>query len=94
MIQPLPARPQGIRTSPDGLSVAVLYDSEEYGRRWVTMTCRDDGTIHQLQLLAPVDVRGWDEWTPPPMEMPPRTDVRAKTVQEVVDGLPPGTEVT
>lgn len=71
----LPARPQGIRNSPDGLSVAVLYDSPEYGRRWVAFTCRDDGTIHQLNLLAPIDVRGWEEWSPPPMEMPPGTEV-------------------
>lgn len=60
----LPARPDGIRTSPDGLSVAALYDSPLYGRRWFAFTIRDDGTIHQLNLLAPIDVRGWTEWNP------------------------------
>lgn len=59
-----PARPDGIRVSPDGLSIAVLYDSPEHGRRWVALTCHANGAVHRLDLLAPVDVRDWTEWTP------------------------------
>jgi hypothetical protein len=62
----LPARPRGIRTSPDGLSVAALYDSPLHGRRWFAFTIDDDGTIHQLNLLHPIDVEGWTEWKPEP----------------------------
>lgn len=62
MTTPLPARPLGIRTSPDGLTVAALIDSPEFGRRWFAFTLRADGTIQSLNLLAPVDVQGWIEW--------------------------------
>lgn len=95
----LPARPQGIRTSPDGFTVAALYDFVD-GPRWFAFTVDDLG-VRQVALLTEPEVEGWVEWSPPPMEMPPSIGehraalpVQPKTVQDVVDGLPPGTEVT
>jgi hypothetical protein len=57
----LPARPRGIRTSPDGLTIAMLYTTF-----WLALTVADDGAIQHVQLLDPADVEGWTEWTPAP----------------------------
>lgn len=60
----LPARPRGIRTSGDGLTVAALYIDHPAGPKWTAFTFGDDGAILQLALLDPAEVEGWTEWNP------------------------------
>jgi hypothetical protein len=55
----LPARPRGIRTSPDGLTVAMHFNV-----LWLALTVCDDGAIQHVALLDPADVEGWTEWNP------------------------------
>jgi hypothetical protein len=55
----LPARPRGIRTSPDGLTIAAHYTEQ-----WLAFTVDDGGAILQLALLDSAEVEGWIEWEP------------------------------
>jgi hypothetical protein len=55
----LPARPRGIRTSPDGLTIAA-----HYAQQWLAFTVDDGGAILQLALLDSAEVEGWIEWSP------------------------------
>jgi hypothetical protein len=57
-----PALPKGIRVSPDGMQVAVLYVPD--GLKWTVFAFDDQGAILQLALLDPVAVEGWTEWNP------------------------------
>jgi hypothetical protein len=55
----LPARPKAIRTSPDGITFAVLY-----GEQWLSLAVDDRGAILHVTLLLAEDVEGWTEWNP------------------------------
>lgn len=59
---PNPVRPKGIRVSPDGFRVAMLYVPD--GLKWTTFIFDDQGAILQLALLDPAEVDDWTEWTP------------------------------